>query len=221
MVYFQQYKGSHVEVSISGNQRLFGLLVDEGLDIIVLYDGNKYIYLPTTHIHQLQNVQNTTDDALITMPETPYEVEEDISYRKILNNAKGRFVEILVTGKQPIHGIIMNVLTNYFVFYSPIYKTMYIPLFHLKWLIPFQKAPYSLEKILLPVTTPELTLSRTIEEQLKKLEGNIVIFDLGVNENKIGLLKKIENEWAILVTADEKTIYCNIPHIKTVHSPIF
>jgi hypothetical protein len=88
-------------------------------------------------------------------------------------------------------------------------------------LIPYQykKAPYSLDKILLPIHSSEITLARTFEEQIKKLEGSIVVFDLGHQANKIGLLKKVEQNIVELVTAGEQTIYFNIQHLKMVHSP--
>ena len=42
---------------------------------------------------------------------------------------------------------ITGIMNNYFVFQSPVYKTMYISLNHLKWLIPYAQndKPYGLD----------------------------------------------------------------------------
>ena len=59
----------------------------------------------------------------------------------------------------------------------------------------------------------------TFEEQLKKLENQIVILDGGDNPEKIGLLQKVSNNKAILITADGETVYRNLDHIKTIQLP--
>lgn len=216
----KQFLGKLVDIEISGDKRFTGILIDIGLDIDVIYDGTNYIYIPAAHIQNISRSNKHKENELI-YPDDPHQQENDISFRKVLNNAKGQFIELYISGTQSIHGFITSILTNYFVFYSPIFKTMFIPFFHLKWLIPYQykKAPYSLDKILLPIHSSEITLARTFEEQIKKLEGNIVVFDLGHQANKIGLLKKVEQNIVELVTAGEQTIYFNIQHLKMVHSP--
>ncbi|MGA9174521.1 MAG: DUF2642 domain-containing protein [Thermoactinomyces sp.] len=154
--------------------------------------------------------------------ETPIDDKTDsISYRKILNNGKGLFIEMYVTGKQPIHGYLLNILGNYLVFYSHIFKTMFVSLHHIKWLIPYDRnfIPYSLDKELLPGIPSNITLADTFREQLQKHLGNIVIFDLGENPTKAGLLQKIEDNVVELVMADGEKICWNLQHLKTVHFP--
>ncbi len=152
----------------------------------------------------------------------PFQNEkETISYRKILNNAKGQFLEIFVTGNRSIHGYITSVLNDYIVFYSPVYKTLFISMQHLKWLIPYssQLTPYTLSNAALPVVPSNIPLSRSFEEQLKKFEGQLLVFDLGDNPIKVGLLKSISNNIVELVTAGGQTIYWKLMHLKTVHIP--
>lgn len=218
--------GKLIEVELSGDKKYIGTLVDYGLDILVLKTIDNYMYLPLIHVHFIKPILNNSiyefnnpSDSSNTSFTNPILLEESISYRKILNNAKGIFLEISVAGNQTIFGYITNILTNYFVFYSPVYKTLYIPLLHLKWLIPFSdnQSPYSIKSF--QVFSPDIPLTRTFEELIKKMEGKIVVFDLGFHPYKTGLLKKVENNIAQLVTGNELHIHCNLTHIKTIHCP--
>lgn len=218
----QNYIGEQVELGLFGGRRYIGILVDTGLDILVLFDGYKFIYFPIIHLQYLK--ASSPDEEVIEKPSesAPFnDNNEQISYRKILNNAKGLFVEIFVCGNQSIHGYITSILNDYFVFYSPIYKTVFISLNHLKWLIPYteNKAPYLLDGKQLPVHPTKFPLSRTFDEQLKKMEEQIVVLDLGDTPNKAGVIKKINNNLIELISANGEKIYWRLHHIKTVHLP--
>ncbi len=221
MWYFEQYLGKVIELQLSGNVRRIGTLIDFGLDIVVIHDGYRFLYIPLVHVQCL--IPNPKYDYTFSSPsEAPMNINnESISFRKILNNAKGSFVELNVTGKLPIHGYVTNVLNNYFVFYSPVYKNLLISFYHLKWLVPYYRnmVPYSLSQHHLPINPSTLSLSRSFEEQLKKLEGKLVILDLGENPGKIGLLEKVEDNVIELVGAEGEKKIWNIQHIKTVHLP--
>lgn len=220
MIVLQSLLNKTIIIEISGDKKHTGILIDYGQDILVLYNGNAFLYIPILHI---QNIKASTnlDDEIENPLYTPIENEKEISYRKTLQRARGQFVEIYVSGTLSLHGYVTTTLNNYFVFYSPVFKTIYIPMYHLKWLIPYssEKTPYSMDRALLPVSPTVLPLMRTFEEQLAKLIGEIVIFDLGINPNKIGLLNKIENNMVELITSEGKNIVLNIQHIMTVHSP--
>lgn len=213
-----QYHGKEVEIEISGDKKHKGVLLDSGLDILVLFNGTDFIYIPITHMQNFR-LSIKSEQEISEIPEIPIISDQDISYRKTLTNAKGVFVQIFVTGDLSLHGYITSILTNYFVFYSPVYQTMYIPFFHVKWLIPYSnnQTPYTIDKMRLPVNPTEFPLARTFEEQMKKLIGKIVVIDLGSNKNKIGLLKNIESNILELITAEGAKLYCNIQHVKTVH----
>lgn len=144
-----------------------------------------------------------------------------ISYRSILTNAKGLLTKIYITENQSLDGYITNVLSDYFVFYSPVYKTMFISSHHLKWLTLYKQnvTPYTISKEALPVNPSNTPLCHSWEEQLKKLEGNLVVFDIGKDSDKIGLLKKVEDSLIELVTANGETMYLKLTHIKSVHAP--
>ncbi|WP_234998452.1 DUF2642 domain-containing protein [Salirhabdus sp. Marseille-P4669] len=218
------YVNEKINVELSGKINYDGILIEIGADIIVLFDGDDYLYIPILHIQKLKKGWSENFIREINDPgESPFYIEKNnsTSLRKILNVAKGTFVEIFVTGHQSIHGYITNILSDYFVFYSPVYKTMFIPIKHLKWLIPYIefKTPYSLNKQDFPVNPSEIGLSRTFEIQLEKLKEKIVVFDLGLDKNKIGQLTTIKHNMVEMITAREESIFLNLHHIKTVHFP--
>lgn len=217
---FDQYLTKQVMVELSGRIKFTGVLVDYGLDIIVIYNG-EFLYIPLMQLHNIK--LNPHHDSKLGDPlDAPIEKDTDkISFRKILNNAKGMFTKIYVIGNQIIHGYLLSILNDYFVFYSPVYKTMFISFNHLKWLIPYSQnvTPYSLNNQQLPVSPTQLTIPRSFEEQLKRLEGNIVVFDIADHPGKTGLLKKVGNQMVQLVTGEGEEICWNVQHIKTVHVP--
>jgi hypothetical protein len=214
----RQLVGKQVKVEISGKNSCKGILIDLGLDILVLYNGQQYLYIPLVHVQHLE-FDSSPDEEIENPNQVPFGHQtESISYRKILEHAQGRFVEIYVTGNKSIHGYITSLMDDYFVFYSPVYKTMYISLNHLKWLIPYQSnvVPYSIQS--LPFHPSPVTLSRTVKEICKKFKGKLVIFDLGDHPNKTGLLNKMDtnNHMIELVIANGETIYWNLQHLKTI-----
>jgi small nuclear ribonucleoprotein (snRNP)-like protein len=219
---FQPFVGQQVIVEISGNNICAGKLIDLGLDIMVMLNEQQFYYIPLVHVQNVKLKSETSRGADIPTVEMPIDYQVDsLSFRKILNTAKGRFVEIYVTGNKTIHGYLTSIMNDYFVFYSPVYKAMFVSMNHLKWLIPYQSnlTPFSLNNQFLPMSTINITLSRTFEEQCKKLEGKLVVFDLGDNTNKIGLLQKADSDFIQLINASGDNVLWNLHHLKTVYTP--
>jgi hypothetical protein len=213
--------GKQVDVVISGNTFFQGIFIESGKEILVLFDGQKYIYIPFLHIHRI-NLSPVINNDISTPSEASLAEDADaISYRTILTNAKGLFTEIYVTGNISLHGYITSIRSDYFAFYSPVYKTMLISLYHLKWLIPYnlKTPPYTLSNEKFPVIPSKVPLLRSFEEQLKKWEGGLVVFDMGEDPMKIGLLKKVSDSIIELVVASGETVYLKLSHIKSVHLP--
>jgi len=213
--------GKQVDVFISGNTFFQGMLIDSGKDILVLSDGERFVYIPLLHVHRI-NLSSIINDNFGDPNEASLaEDVESISYRTILTNAKGLFAEIYVTGNISLHGYIIGVRNDYFAFYSPVYKTMLISLHHLKWLIPYslKTSPYTLSKEKLPVIPSNTPFLRSFEEQLKKWKGELVVFDMGEDPAKIGLVKKISDTMIELVIANGETVYVKLSHIKSAHIP--
>jgi hypothetical protein len=213
-----QFIDKQVEVEISGNNMYTGKLIDVGSDLLVLYHEQRFFYIPFIHVQNLKGSQSNND--VSNPPEVPIDYQTDnLSFRKILQHAKGSFVEIYITGNKSIHGYLTSIMNDYFVFYSPIYKAMFVSMNHLKGLVPYSPdlTPYSLSNQ--SVSPIPITLSRTFAEQCKKLEGRLVVFDLGDNPDKIGLLHKANNQIIELVNATGNKQCWNLQHLKTVNTP--
>jgi hypothetical protein len=214
-------RGKYINLEISGKKYLSGLLCDIGSDLWVLFNGTDYLYIPIIHIQNWHFMKQDEIDE-ITFSDEPapiYNHNEEISLRKTLTAAKGIFTEIFVTSNQSLHGYIISIMNNYFVFYSPIYKTMFISLHHLKWLIPYSnnQRPYGLSNANLPVNPSNITFARSFEVQIEKLTGELIVFNIGENENVIGKIQGIKSNFIELISAKEDPVYLNLQHIKTVH----
>lgn len=221
MHWLKNYLGKIVDIEITGGEIRHVLLIDIGTDVIVVYNGINFLYIPFLHIHYIkQNTEETIE--MNSPPDIPIVNETDmISYRKILNNAKGLFVEIYITGNQTIHGYFTSIMNDYFIFYSPVHHTIFISLNHLKYLIPHppNSTPYSINPNQFPFNPTNVPLARTFDQQLKKVEGKIIVLDLGESPNKIGLLREIKDGVIQLITANGEPLHWNLNHIKTAHLP--
>jgi hypothetical protein len=208
-------------VKISGEKFFEEILTDIGNDILVLFDGQRFLYIPLLHVHKIRLSDNINEEIDQPIGFSLSEQVKSISYRSILTNSKGLFTEIQVVENQSLHGYITNVLNDYLVFYTPVYKTMLISLYHLKSLTLYNSnvTPYTLNIESLPIKLSNTPLQCSLEEQLKKVEGNLVVFDMGKDPDKIGLLKKVEDNLIELVTANGETMYLKLTHIKSVHVP--
>ncbi|MEH7383042.1 DUF2642 domain-containing protein [Bacillus sp. JJ1533] len=221
--YFQELIGKTIEIEISGGNYHKGILIDAGLDIIVIYNGreNTFLYIPFVHVQRLK--ESLPDENFnMTEPPTVKPIESElISFRKILMTAKGLFVQVYVTGNKSIHGYLTSIMNDFFVFHSPIYKTMYISMNHVKWLIPFPQdtTPYTLTDDKLLLSRPSVPLARSFKDQLKKFENKLVILDGGDNPEKIGLLQEVNSQKVTLITAEGETLFRNLEHIKTIQLP--
>jgi hypothetical protein len=216
-----KFIGKNICAEMPGNIQQRGLLVDTGSDLIVLYNGKDFIYIPFAHIHILY-LDNEDYESIDFPKEIPLEKESDpLSVRKMLTHSKGIFSEIVVTKDQVLHGYVTNIMNDYFVFYSPVYHTIYISIQHLKWLVPYQtiQVPYSLDPSTFASYPSTLSLARSLDEQIKKLVGKMVIFDLGEKTRKVGQLKSYNTNIIELITAREELTYVNLKHVKTVHMP--
>jgi hypothetical protein len=213
--------GKYIKLEISGKKILSGMLIDIGSDLWVLFNGYDYLYIPTIHIQNWQFLnEDEIDEFYISSEPSPiYNHNEEISLRKTLTSAKGIFTEIYVTGNKAVHGYIISIMNNYFIFYSPIYKTMFISLNHLKWLIPYSEnqRPYGLSNTNFPVNPSNLSFARSFEVQIEKLVGELIVFNMGESENFIGKIQGIKNNFVEIIRAKEDPVYLHLQHVKTVH----
>lgn len=212
--------GKPVELELSGcKMQLCGQLVDIGNDVLVLFSKTKYVYIP---IHHLQHLRLVDEWDLPTIDEpSPPKEHTNISYRKMLMNSRGTFSEIYLGGRHTLHGYVTSIMNDYFVYFSPLFQTVYIPVNHVKYLIPYppNTTPYTLSHEHFPIQPAAVSLSRALDQQLRKLQGQLVIFDLGDHPQKTGLLKTIDNNLIELVQADGRSNMVHVDHIKSIHLP--
>lgn len=116
-----QFLDTDVDVVISGDTRFVGTLIDIGQDIFVIFNGCNYLYIPLLHLHQMNKaIINTNTGKPISrdLEDTIMQAENNsFSYRNTLNNVKGKFIEVYVTGDRSIHGYVTSVLNDYIVFF--------------------------------------------------------------------------------------------------------
>ncbi|CCF14422.1 uncharacterized protein ywrJ [Brevibacillus laterosporus GI-9] len=208
-----------VEVTLPENNNVVGQVMDQGIDILVLYEGTRYIYVPWIHVKSIKQISSDLVNPF-ELQESPILLnKEALSYRNILNKAKGLFLEINVTGSHFLHGYVTTILNNYLVFYSPVFKTMFISLHHVKWLIPYSRSftPFSLSNHHLQIKASQIPLSRSFEEQMKRLEGELIILDTGDDPHKIGIVSRLDNNLLELISMTGDRTTWNVQHIKTIH----
>lgn len=210
-----------VQIEVSGKKILKGTLIDLGTDILVIFNGTDYMYIPINHIHSFCGIPSNEFDTLA--PTESFSIRtggnnESLSLLVTLHQAKGRNSEIYLTDNQPLHGCITQIMDDYFEFYSPIYKTMYISTKHLKWLIPYttNDAPYGLNNNYSNPLMNE-TLVNTFKTQIEKLIDKMIVFNIGGSKSHIGKIINVEEQVVELEKVRAAKDYLNIDHIKTIH----
>ena len=221
MASFKNFLNKQVTIEISGNSNVDGILIEVGNDLLVVFNGENFLYIPLLHIHNLsESILEESYGVVPSLQELEHEKDE-LSLRKVLTAAKGIFVEISLSNNRSFHGFITTIMNNYFVFYSPIYKIMYISLQHLKWLTPYltEKAPYMLSKNLLPVNPSNIPLARTLDVQLNKLIGELVVMNSGEHYEYIGKLSSIDSNFIELTTSRGESKLVGLRHLKSIFIP--
>lgn len=212
--------GKSIQLELSGCRLpIQGEIIDMGQDLIVVYGNQRFIYIP---LHHLQSMYITiADDSNSNLPAPdPTMDHNNISYRKILMNARGRFSEISIGGRT-LHGYITNIMNDYFIFFSPLHHSVYVSINHLKYIIPSptNSTPYSLSQQHFPMQPASMPLSRTLDQQLQKMVGELVILNLGDKPYRAGLLKSADNNLLELVGAEGNTLIMHTDHVQTIHLP--
>jgi len=212
--------GKKIELKLSGCKvPITGELIDLGSDIIVVFSDTRYVYAP---VHHLQHLKLSDDNEDFSPADREPLVDHvHISYRKMLMNSRGIFTEIGLGGPHPVFGYVTSIMNDYFIFYSPLYHSIYISLHHVKYICPLppNMTPFYLSQHPFHLQQPAVPLSRTLEQQLEKLQNELVIFDMGESPLKAGLLKKVDNRIVELIEAGGKTVFLHCDHIKSIHLP--
>lgn len=218
--------GKYVDIELSGHKYFSGPLLEDGPDILVIHQEqtDSVYYIPLVHVQRINPISDANEVAPLPARDHPFRADnETTSFRKVLMHARGHFVEIYVSGKTTIHGYLTSVMNDYFVFHSPVYKTIFVNIEHLKWIMPYPDnvIPYALDAESVPHRTAPTSLPRTFKELCKRLTGNMVVFDMGDDPNKIGQMKGVDPDtnMAELYTANGAKQLLNLHHLKTVYLP--
>ncbi len=217
---FDQYEGEIIEVELSSKKQISGKLIECGSDILVVLTGQYYAYLPQRHIHVIKRCEKNEYDIIQSEPSPFKQTSDVITLMAVLNNSKGIFVEVDISGIGAVFGYITNVMSDYFVFYSPALNQLFIPIHHLKSIIPYlNKTPYDLPltSMIFPVNQ---LLADSFTKQVKQLQGEMVQLDGGKNAYKMGVLTHVENDLTELTIGNGQKLYLNISHIKSVQKTL-
>ncbi len=211
-----------VELEISGGKFITGSIIDSSNEIVVIFDGTDYLYIPFNHIHNLM-ISSNNDDS-IDAPTEPSSIlskdeNSDLTLMKVLEAAKDIYTEIYVTGSLPLHGYISKIMDDYFVFQSPVYKTMYIALDHLKWVIPYSdsKKPYGLTDLVFSIKPYNIALSDVFDKQIEQMKHELVVVNLGEKNHYLGRINNIIGRIVEIQTARGQFSYITLDHIRTLH----
>ena len=162
-----------IRIRLSGKNSITGTLIDVGDNIIVLYNGTDFMYISQDHIQSF-DVDRDIEDEIERPTGFPSIIAQDnnkdLSLEEVVTQAIGTFVEVYLAGDQPLYGHITSVMNDYVVFQSPVYKTMYISLDHLKWLIPYTQEykPYGLDNYQSTVQGNQKLLASDFNNQVEK-----------------------------------------------------
>lgn len=214
--------GKNIEFELSGCKLLIqGEVIDAGEDIMVVYGNQRYIYVPLHHLQTMRFMKSEENSNHMDMPAPDPEMDHDnISYRKVLMNARGKFSEISIGGRT-LHGYITSIMNDYFIFYSPLHQSVYVSIHHLKYIIPSpaNSRPYAMDHQHFPIQPSSISLSRTLDQQLQKMTGELVILNLGYKPEQTGLLKSISNRMLEVIDAEGSARFMHTSHVQTLHLP--
>ena len=211
----------YVTVSLIGDQLFKGIIFDSGSDIIVLFNGENFIYIPVSHIEYI--VAETPDTEFAVPSDSPIipldNNKKNLTFESILKEAKGINQEICIINKKYLFGTVLEVMDDYLVFFSPVYKRTYIPINHIKWLIPYtpNERPYGLSEAEFSWKQADEGFEANFEKQLAVLLNKLIVLNMGEKTHHIGKVKSINGKMLELKTAKEKRTYVNIEHIQTIH----
>lgn len=211
-----------VKVEVLGKKLISGTIIELGSDMLVLFNGTNFMYIPLEHIQKIETNQNNEENIQGPTEEPSIkalEKQQDLTFKETLEIAIGRYVEIYVTDNQPLHGQITSVQDDYFVFYSPIYKTMYIPIAHLKWIIPYvqNESLYGINEKNKIVGSNSGVLANTFKKQIGNFIHRIVVLNIGGIKSHNGKINNIDEQIMEIQKARTDALYLNINHIKTLH----
>jgi len=220
----QDFDKEIVKLEVTGKKILKGIIIDSSSELVVLFNGKEFFYIPFNHIHEIK-IDDVNEDGLkipssITQDKIFNDSNEEMTFAKVLTKSLGTFLEIQVLNNQPFHGYISSILNDYIVFQSPVYKKMYIPIKHIKTIVPYshQQKPYQLTDDEFLITACNEHFPSTFEAQIGNLRNKLIVLNLSEKNNFTGKITEIKGSIIQFQTAKD-IVYYNLQHIKTIHTP--
>lgn len=213
-----------VKLGITGKNILGGIIIDSSSELVVLFNGKEYFYIPYRHIHEIKIDYLNEDGLKISSIDTQHKLfsgtNEEMTFEKVLTKSIGTYLEIHVLNNQPFHGYISNILKDYIVFQSPIYNKMYVPIKHIKMIVPYhnQQKPYQLPDETFAIRVHDETFQDIFEEEIRGLKNKLIVLNAGEKNNFTGVITEIKGTMIEFQTAKD-LLYYNLQHIKTIHFP--
>lgn len=220
----QDFDKEIVKLEITGKKILKGIIIDSSSEIIVLFNGKEFFYIPVSHIHEMK-IDYYNEDGLkipssISQDRIINDTNEEMTFVKVLTKSLGTYLEMHVVNNQPFHGYISNILKDYIVFQSPIYKKMYIPIRHIKTLVPYsnKQKPYQLSNDQFSIKKFNENFPNTFEEQIGNFKNILTVLNVAEKNNFTGVITDVKGS-IIEFQAAKDNFYYNLQHIKTIHIP--
>ncbi|PZD95094.1 hypothetical protein DNH61_14465 [Paenibacillus sambharensis] len=223
-----------VELQLAGAEKtLLGTLAELGTDMaVVVHSSGKPFYVPLPQIRRMKLKEQCANpcDGLVEKAIAEYpdllgraRTEGNaISYRKMLLHAKGMFTEAVLNGANAVlSGYLSSIMNDYLVFYSPVWQTVMVRLDRICYISPFREgaAPFNLPPEQLPLRPSSLTLARAFEQQLQKMAGRVVSFNLDTGRGATGMLIRAEDKMIWLCTVTGRMEWLHASSISSVHLP--
>ncbi|CAM4336425.1 hypothetical protein [Paenibacillus tarimensis] len=223
-----------IEVQLAGTERtLRGTLAELGTDLAVVQSSGKPYYIPLHQICRMRLKEQAADycspvedtGAGPLFPDLLGKARSEanaVSYRKMLLHAKGMFTEAVLDGSEEILcGYMSSIMNDYLVFYSPVWHTVMVRLDRICYISPFSEgaAPFDLPPEQLPLRPSPLTLARTFEQQLHKMTGRLVAFNLDTGRGATGMLIRAEEKMICLCTVTGRMEWLHASSVSSVHMP--
>lgn len=200
-----------------GTAAVSGILAEWGQDVLVLYEENKkrFYYAPLVQTRQLRLLYAGEDEAM-SLPEQPLiPFGEQATFRKALMGARGVYAEVLVVGGS-IYGYLSGIMNDFFVFCSPGYPVIFVPLHQLQYMSPTGAltAPYNLSAQQFPLRPAPPGMARNFEQQLHKLEDEFVMLAVDESDRITGLLEEVRDRTVVVTTAEGQPVIVQIGSIR-------
>ncbi|WP_042163962.1 hypothetical protein [Paenibacillus gorillae] len=215
MSLFKKFIGCEVMVELIGCGSHSGMLVDAGVDAVVLKQEHRYKYIAAAHIQSLESAGSSDTEKKLPDYSGGYAASR-LSLIELLRQARSLPSLIKLDRHQFLYGTVTAVYEDYFEYEAVGNGKLIVPTCHLKWISLLAD-----DQHWFPAANPESQPTADQEQSPPTYSGRLlasqgfpVILDRGLAPHKYGILLQSEFPFLELKSADGKTIHYNAEHIK-------